>query len=404
MSVGVASAQMPDPRMMSGQIMPSPDLPTGTVTVRVIKQTIMNVVPGVEVELQGAGEVRRATTGPEGRAQFTGLPIGARVHAVVVVDGERLTSVEFDVPPSGGVRTLLAAGVGAGTPANGAAPSPEAPRSTAPGSAAEPGALVFGGDTRLAIEFQDDTLTVFYILQVVNRSARPVTPASPLVLELPADASGAGLLENGSSLGAVNGRQVRITGPFAAGVTEVPIAYRVERWDATWRLEQRFPLAIENIAMAVQKIGEMQLQSPQAPTMREAMLQGTPFLVATGATVPANSTLDLTVTGLPHHSRMPVYVALALAAALAAWGVWLASQSDEPATRGQASAARRELQARRDRGLAALAALEADYHGGRIDEAHYAGRRAVLVEQLERVYGELDEGGHLPGGGQGLAA
>jgi hypothetical protein len=31
-------------------------------------------------------------------------------------------------------------------------------------------------------------------------------------------------------------------------------------------------------------------------------------------------------------------------------------------------------------------------------------RRAQLMGQLEQVYGELDGGGDVPGGGQGLAA
>ena len=111
-----ASAQMPDPRMMSGQIMPAPELAAGTVTVRIIRQAIMNVIPGVDVELHGAGDVRHATSGSDGRAVFTGVPAGAHVHAVAVVDNERLTSIEFDMPAAGGVRTILAAGVGVGTP------------------------------------------------------------------------------------------------------------------------------------------------------------------------------------------------------------------------------------------------------------------------------------------------
>ena len=108
-------AQMPDPRMMSGQIMPAPELAAGTVTVRIIRQAIMNVIPGVDVELHGAGDVRHATSGSDGRAVFTSVPAGAHVHAVAVVDNERLTSIEFDMPAAGGVRTILAAGVGVGT-------------------------------------------------------------------------------------------------------------------------------------------------------------------------------------------------------------------------------------------------------------------------------------------------
>ena len=114
-----SGAQMPDPRMMSGQIMPAPELAAGTITVRIIRQAIMNVIPGVDVELHGAGDVRHATSGSDGRAVFTSVPAGAHVHAVAVVDNERLTSIEFDMPPAGGVRTILAAGVGVGTPVSG---------------------------------------------------------------------------------------------------------------------------------------------------------------------------------------------------------------------------------------------------------------------------------------------
>src|SRR5690606_10340678 len=81
-------AQMPDPRMMHGQALPAGDLAPGTVTVRVVRESIANNLPGIDVELHGAGAVRRATTGLDGRAQFEGLPAGARVHVRTVVGGE----------------------------------------------------------------------------------------------------------------------------------------------------------------------------------------------------------------------------------------------------------------------------------------------------------------------------
>jgi hypothetical protein len=395
-----AIAQMPDPRVMSGQIIPSPDLPAGTVTVRVIRQTIMNVAPGIDVELHGAGAVRHATTGPEGRAEFQGLPAGARVHAVAVVDGERLTSIEFDVPASGGVRTMLAAGVGVGQMVNGG-PAPSAPAPPAP--PAKPGQLAFANDTRFAVEFQDDTLAVFYLLDIVNPSSAPVALREPLVIDLPAEASGAGLLEGGSPLATVKGRRVTVAGTLPSGVTTVPVAYRLESWNETWSLSQTFPLPIVDVALVVQKLGGMRLSSPSAPTVRDTQLQGTPFIMGTGASVPAGTPLQFTLSGLPHRSRVPVYITLAIAAALVAWGAWMAmSQSAVSAAAQQAR--RRELEGRRDRGLSALAALERRHAARALDEDSYVEERRSLVADLEQIYSELDDRGGLPGGGQGLAA
>ena len=108
-------AQMPDSRLMHGQAIPAGELAPGGVTVRVVRQMVGNNIAGVDVELHGAGEVRRATTGADGRAQFAGVPVGSRVHARAVVEGERLESSPFDVPAAGGVRTILVAGLGLGS-------------------------------------------------------------------------------------------------------------------------------------------------------------------------------------------------------------------------------------------------------------------------------------------------
>ncbi len=396
-------AQMPDPRRMSGQILPSSDLPAGTVTVRVIRQTMANAVPGITVELHGAGDVRRAVTTALGRAQFDGLPVGARVHAVAVVDGERLESIEFAVPASGGARTLLAAGVGAGAPAGGGTTD-----GTPPSAAPVPGArgagesgLALGADTRFAIEFQDDQLTVFYLLEIVNRSAGPVTPSAPIVIDLPPDASGASLMQGGSPLAGIAGPRVSIAGPFAPGVTQVPVAFRVESWAADWRLEQRFPVALENVAVAAQKLSGMTLESPQATTVRETSFQGQPYLVAMGNGIAAGTPLTVTLRGLPHRSATPLYLALAIAVALIVWGVWAAARA---ALQPAEAVRRREFEDRRRRGLSALIALDEQERAGAIDVRSYGDKRAILLRELEHVYRALDAMGDLPGGDHGLAA
>ena len=109
---------------MSGVPLPVNDVAPGTVTVRVIRGSLANVVPGQDVELQVGGASRTVKTNDAGRAEFNGLAPGTRVKAMTVVDGERLESQEFDVPATGGIRLMLVAAA----PAASAPPRRERPR------------------------------------------------------------------------------------------------------------------------------------------------------------------------------------------------------------------------------------------------------------------------------------
>ena len=64
---------MPDPKQMSGRPLPVGDLPVGTVTVRVVRGSMTNVVANQAVELTGAARPLTATTNAQGRAEFPGL-------------------------------------------------------------------------------------------------------------------------------------------------------------------------------------------------------------------------------------------------------------------------------------------------------------------------------------------
>jgi hypothetical protein len=368
-------------------------LPAGSVTVRVVRESVGNNVASVPVELHGAGDVRRSTTAADGRAQFTTVPVGAQVHATAVVDGERLESTTFDVPAAGGVRTILVAGLGLGTAGAGA----PAPPAAAP--VAGIGGLSLGNNTRFAIEFQDDTIAVFYLLEIVNASGAPVAPASPLVIMLPAEAAGAALLDGASPLASVSGSRVSVAGPLPAGVTSVPVAFRIESWGPRHEFVQAFPLPLDQVALGVQRLSGLTIESAHASSVREASLGGNAFFIASGPGLPAGTPLRLELSGLPHKSPVPLYAALGLATLIAGAGVGLAmTKGTGPDDR------RRRLEARRARGLAALAALDTDHRTGRVSAAAYDERRSRLLADLERVYGALDQGGVPPGGGQGLAA
>ena len=393
-----AAAQMPDPRAMSGRSMPAADLPAGTVTVRVVRDQITNNLPGVAVELHGAGDVRRTTTGEDGRAQFSGITPGAEVHAVAIVDGKRLESLPFEVPASGGMRTILVAMTDAASGPAGQQP-PAAP--AAPQPAGSVSSLSIGGNSRIAAEFSDDVLQVFYLFEIVNHTNAAVTPASALVFDMPTGAEGTTVLEGSTPNASAKGTRVTVTGPFAPGGTPLQMAFRLDSLGSSGTITSKFPLPLEGVSLAVQKMGAMTVGSPQVERTQEVPIDASVFVMGIGPRLPAGSPLVLQLDGLPYKSRAPVYVALGLASAIVCAAVWFIVF---PGQFEAAGARRRALQERRERGLAALASLESEYRAGRIDEALYGARRATLVAQLERVYGELDlEGGTTPDG-QGVAA
>lgn len=380
-SPAAVPAQMPDLRAMSGRPLPSPDLPDGTVTVRVVRGTMTNNVSGAEVELHGAGPVRKAVTGPEGRAQFAGLPAGASVRALVVIDGQRLESGPLGVPARGGVRTLLVAT----DPSGADAPAGPPPAAAAP--AGESSRLSLGSNSRIAVEFSDDVLQVFYLLEIVNRSGQPVNPPGGLVFELPDEAEAATVLEGSSSLASAGGDRVTVSGPLPPGVTPVQIGFRVDSYGESFTLQQAFPLPFEMVVTAVQKVGNLRTDSPQLLRSQEVPIQNSVYIMGSGPALPAGTPLVLSLTGLPHHSRAPLWLTLALATVLVGLGAWLASSPRTAALESD----REWLESRRADGLAALAALEQSHRGGTIDDGEYASRRAGLMRTLEALYAQLDE-------------
>ena len=108
-----AQVEMPDPSAIAGTPLPAPELPARTVTVRVVRERMGNNIAGQDVTLTVGQDKRTLKTDAQGRAQFDGLAVGAQVQATTTVDGEVLTSQQFEVPSAGGVRVALIAGIAA---------------------------------------------------------------------------------------------------------------------------------------------------------------------------------------------------------------------------------------------------------------------------------------------------
>src|SRR5687768_14480859 len=67
-----------------GKPLPSPDLPVGTVSVRIVAGSTSSPVVGTDVTVVVNNAPRVARTDAAGRAMFAGLPAGAPAIAKVV--------------------------------------------------------------------------------------------------------------------------------------------------------------------------------------------------------------------------------------------------------------------------------------------------------------------------------
>jgi hypothetical protein len=117
-----------------GKPLPSSDLETGAVSIRVVAGSPSSPVIGTEVTLSVNGATRVARTDNSGRAHFKDLPPGAQLQAKVAgEDGEDVTSEPFALPAQSGVRVMLST-----RPWSTSAAAPAAPGGPA-GAAGGPG-------------------------------------------------------------------------------------------------------------------------------------------------------------------------------------------------------------------------------------------------------------------------
>lgn len=387
---------MPDPSAIHGRAIPAPEFADGVVTVRVVREAIGNDVPGQQVQVIIGGTKRSATTDEQGRAEFNNLPRGDEARAEVTVDGEALVSQPFRVPSTGGLRVILVAGIAK------AADRKKQEETAAAAGPAIKGVVVFGGNTRVLMQFRDDALEIYYVLEILNTARARVDIGGPLTLDFPEGALGATALEGSSPSATVSTRRVIVTGPFASGSTLVQVAFRMPYDSPELTFEQKWPVALQQVTVGVEKVSNLSISSPQFTSATDVTADGGDvFVLGRGPALPAGGTTTVTLSNLPIHSKTPRYVALGLAGLLAGIGVWLAV-----AKRPALGEARQALIKRRDTLLSQLEQLESKRRAGSIEPTGYLTRRQRIYAELERIYGELDEvsAGPEGGGGEGVAA
>jgi hypothetical protein len=104
-----AQPMMMDPSKMSGIPRPDPQVPAGTITVRLIRGELSARMTNHTVELVDAsGKSKETKTDAEGRATFAGLSPSDGPFTARAKDGDStLTSQEIALPPEVGVRVML---------------------------------------------------------------------------------------------------------------------------------------------------------------------------------------------------------------------------------------------------------------------------------------------------------
>ena len=185
--------------------------------------------------------------------------------------------------------------------------------------------MVLGPQSRIVAEMRDDTLTIWYVLQILNSARVPVDIGGPLIFDLPRSARGTSVVDGPPLQATANGPRIIITGPFVPGETIVQAAFELPTSGSTARLVQQWPATLQQVTVLLEQPGGFDLLSPQITSKETSTDQGQTLLVGTGPALAAGETLELEITGLPFHPRWPRNVALALAGMIVAIGIWAAA-------------------------------------------------------------------------------
>jgi len=110
-------AQMPPPDHNAAMSAPLfvEDLPVGTISVRITHPSMTDPIAGASVvgswsTKDGKQKMATVKTGDDGRAIFTGIPVGSTFGAKATIEGETLATAQFTVPEQGGTRLLVMVG------------------------------------------------------------------------------------------------------------------------------------------------------------------------------------------------------------------------------------------------------------------------------------------------------
>lgn len=392
----------------------APELPAGTVSVRVGRGSLSNTAVGVEViadvvDTDGNAQKLTAKTGPDGRALFKDLPADAHFQAQTTVDGQILKTADFPVPREGGARLIL---VSAGTGEQGGeqalppghegmmkgsgdqalppghegmmqAMRGDAPHATPKERTNDLSVLRVGAGSRIVLDLREEALVVMEELVLENTSDKIFEPGPHgLALPIPDGGKEAEVIPGGVPLKA-EGSSVAVTGGIPPLTSGMPVRARFGMTIATHNhgeidIRQPVPMGLptpllfvpDNLGLTVQAAGlhEMPPQTDDAKNVIHI------FQLPSVATA---GILRFTVAGLPVRSHIATTVVGLLFFVLVLGGIFLMARGRGP-NAPSADA--------RDKLLDELAEWErARRDGGKASEA----KRTQLLADLRQSYRQV---------------
>ena len=229
-------------------------------------------------------------------------------------------------------------------------------RSRGASEPARPGVVEIGRESRIILEFQDDNLTVFYLLEIVNNARTPIDIGGPLLIELPTGAAGASMMQGSSPQRqrawrhaddhrAVRARQDdrrRSASRCRKPAQSLTIAQTVAGGAGAGVRRRREDRRHADVVAAADRHPRDDTRTAQPFIMAHRWPRRTP-----------GDTLVLNLTGLPAHSQTPRNVGAGAGGADLRVGAWFAFS---PAKAHAAQDAK--LHARREKLLNDIVALE----------------------------------------------
>jgi len=379
------------------------------VTVRVGRGSLSNAAVGVDfvatVSLpDGKAGEHTEKTKADGRATFSGLPVGAEFRAQAVVDGQRLQTASFAIPDEGGARLMLIsqqdqeAGEGEATPAP-ANPHASAhghggnPVETAVGAGedtSDPSVLRVSSSSKMLIDLREDALAVMENQVLENTSDRIFrSDRGGIAIPLPPGASNAEAIEGSSPLELGQGSSLLLRRAIPPSSSRVPPVqarfgfFVSTAGESSITLRQPMPMGIETPVVMVPDEDHLKLSAPGLQALApQADDRGSQVQVFQLASVPRNGVLRITVSGLPTRSRLGHTIATVLVAALL-FAVVLGWHRPGTASRPG------KLHDRRDHLFAELVEVERARRAAGADDASLAQRRAELLAAIEAADDKL---------------
>lgn len=353
---------------------PDPELPRGTILVRVVDAE-GNPVQRASVELGalsgGNAERKVGRTGAEGEFRWDGLPTSrGRAYRVVVTNGPaRFAAPPFQLTASSGHRVTVTRWNVTDSTAN---------------------LLAFVVRTFLELAQEGNRIRVTQHLQLMNIGTEAIAPEGGIALPMPAGMK-AFRTEQGMGDQRLEERdgKVWLEGSVPPGEVQLAYGFDLDTKGSSFRYEQRLPFRVVLAEAYAEKTPGMTFRAPGMHDPQEVDIEGRPFFTSRITRRPQSpnfTKLRIELDGLPGPGPGR-WIALGLGVLAMALGLAsLLSGNDRRA------AERAALMGEKERLLSEAERIEAQHKKGKLDASLYERVRERNLTRLAEVLRLEDRG------------